>query len=782
MGKWFVIWDDELKRFGAASAFSRSWIKDLFSSPFWDYIPDKPFDSLGSEFTVSNGELQIAGIDASKIVSGVLSLARIPSLPRSKISDLFDSPFWENIPDKPFETLGSEFNVSNGKLEISSIDFSKITNRLSSLMTFDSSLVPNADGAYDLGSDGKWWKDGYIRGLKIYDNRNITPSVGDYSREVSLEFKTGSAIGLPRLYYGLISIAPWSDDTGGGNHQLAFGYGEIWYRYGTRSSGWGSWRQLFPVLDIDSLKIGGTEVINSSRVLKNIASVAGSLLPDANGAYDLGSPSARWRRGYFGGSVYSGGHFALFDGTIHDGNIGAEETSALLALLSLVQNDWFLFNPPDKYEYNDGSGWVEASIGDDLRSIFMGKKGEFSIPAGRKVRLTWSDLTANHYFQLFYIIGYGKFTKITFEGSSDGTNWTKIGEWSATNPGGNKAVLIWKYVRTATYGQYFRITIENGDIDAKIWRMGMIYTLPNSEDHNWRRLLFDWDFDRNLFTRSISPITDDTYDLGSSSLRWRNGYFAGAVDAGSIKVGGTEVIDSSRVLKNVSADASIITSGVFDVDRIPSLPRSKISDFFSSPFWDNIPDKPSQFPPEPHTHSRDDITDFWSTPFWDNIPDKPSTFPPSAHTHSVSDITFDGSIIPDEDGAYDLGSYEVRWRDAFFRGSVTASGTGTFGALNISGVPVITSSRDLVSISSVQTHLIPSPDNTRDLGSSTNRWRNLYVVNLNTGDIIFRNGWRITEFDENGKQMNGLRILDEDGEEIFKIAEDGLYFKGKKIA
>jgi len=42
---------------------------------------------------------------------------------------------------------------------------------------------------------------------------------------------------------------------------------------------------------------------------------------------------------------------------------------------------------------------------------------------------------------------------------------------------------------------------------------------------------------------------------------------------------------------------------------------------------------------ETHTHIRQDIVDFFSTPFWGNIPDKPTTFPPSPHTHVRSDIT-----------------------------------------------------------------------------------------------------------------------------------------------
>jgi hypothetical protein len=74
--------------------------------------------------------------------------------------------------------------------------------------------------------------------------------------------------------------------------------------------------------------------------------------------------------------------------------------------------------------------------------------------------------------------------------------------------------------------------------------------------------------------------------------------------------------------------------------------RNDILDFFSTPFWSNIPDKPTSFPPSAHTHTkaditdfahthpRGDITDFFASPFWDNIPDKPSTFPPSTHANT----------------------------------------------------------------------------------------------------------------------------------------------------
>jgi len=103
MAKKFVIWDDETKELGAASSFRRQWIRDFFSSPFWDNIPDKPsaFPPEAHASTHAKGGSDELSLDASQITSGVLSVDRIPSLSRSKITDFFNSPFWSNIPDRP---------------------------------------------------------------------------------------------------------------------------------------------------------------------------------------------------------------------------------------------------------------------------------------------------------------------------------------------------------------------------------------------------------------------------------------------------------------------------------------------------------------------------------------------------------------------------------------------------------------------------------------------------------------------------------------------------------
>lgn len=58
--------------------------------------------------------------------------------------------------------------------------------------------------------------------------------------------------------------------------------------------------------------------------------------------------------------------------------------------------------------------------------------------------------------------------------------------------------------------------------------------------------------------------------------------------------------------------------------------------------WDEIPGKPSAYPPSPHAHPVSDITDFPQSWDWDNIEDIPDVFPPSSHTHPQSEV--DGLI------------------------------------------------------------------------------------------------------------------------------------------
>jgi len=84
-------------------------------------------------------------------------------------------------------------------------------------------------------------------------------------------------------------------------------------------------------VDAERLWIGGTEIIDSSRILKNIASIAQSLLPDADNTRDLGSSSYRWRDLRLSGDAYIGGD-ALISGVLDNPYINAYSSDYGLVL------------------------------------------------------------------------------------------------------------------------------------------------------------------------------------------------------------------------------------------------------------------------------------------------------------------------------------------------------------------------------------------------------------------------------------------------------------------
>lgn len=82
--------------------------------------------------------------------------------------------------------------------------------------------------------------------LSVRDTRPTNALPAAYKSIAKFEFKERANIGVPGLdlYTGLMTIAPWVDNTGGKNHQLAFNNGGIYYRMGQPEGSWEGWQKV----------------------------------------------------------------------------------------------------------------------------------------------------------------------------------------------------------------------------------------------------------------------------------------------------------------------------------------------------------------------------------------------------------------------------------------------------------------------------------------------------------------------------------------------------------
>lgn len=109
--------------------------------------------------------------------------------------------------------------------------------------------------------------------INIEDTRDINAAPNTYSREVHFEFKNRGVLGSPGTgtYGGLMTLAPWSDNSGNNHHQLFFNDGGIFYRTGLPAGGWNSWTQLLTATQMTGTtntvaKFTGTNSIGNSSM------------------------------------------------------------------------------------------------------------------------------------------------------------------------------------------------------------------------------------------------------------------------------------------------------------------------------------------------------------------------------------------------------------------------------------------------------------------------------------------------------------------------------------
>lgn len=95
----------------------------------------------------------------------------------------------------------------------------------------------------------------------VLDTRDVVVEPTQYNNEVRFEFKRRTTIEVPGsgAYSGLLTIAPWRDNSGDAHHQLNFNEGGIFYRMGQPSgTTWSNWMRLITTDINGNVGIGTT--------------------------------------------------------------------------------------------------------------------------------------------------------------------------------------------------------------------------------------------------------------------------------------------------------------------------------------------------------------------------------------------------------------------------------------------------------------------------------------------------------------------------------------------
>jgi len=644
----------------------------------------------------------------------------------------------------------------------------------------NTSIIPRENNAYDIGSENYVWRLLYLATGKGGDNRGIY--LNDYGAHV---------ISAPSALDRLEFYREWD----------------------------GRWGFFNRTRDEWLWFVEQTGTMHAEHII-----------PMDDNAYDLGEDSLKWRN-IHAKNLYAYG--TLYTDTIRQRSSAKKIESTDYTALPPFRENALAFRKPYKVEVWDGTQWVDVT-GDRDWGVLTDNKPSTAVHMSNytyntdyfKIRLYYDmgGAWVTPATMLYLVVNHLKYIDyIKVEKSSDptfATDITTLAEVTEQLSVFDGCIRV--PTSTISGKQYIRIEIDGHRKPGTTFTMRireimyMSLSFLGGSRGTASYIPIDWDTNWNIL-----PMSGYTQNLGIDTRKW-NSVYAVNIYGDTIYEGGMALTDKYAPKSHthtrdeitdfwntpfwdnipdkpstfppeahasshgkggsdeVSIDASQVTSGVFDTSRIPDLPRSKITDFFSSPFWDNIPDKPSTFPPEAHTHTRSEITDFWNTPFWDNIPDKPSKYPPEAHTHTRSEITDFWSTpfwdnIPDKPSTYPPSSHthtrdEISdfWNSPFWNNIPDKPSTYPPEPHASTHRPGGTDP-----LFPVNHDIDPSTDNTYKLGNSSSRWSEVHAVKVyastlvRVGDLLFANGWRFTE-----DYRHGLVLVSPSGKKYRLVLEE----------
>ena len=248
---------------------------------------------------------------------------------------------------------------------------------------------------------------------------------------------------------------------------------------------------------------------------------------------------------------------------------------------------------------------------------------------------------------------------------------------------------------------------------------------------------------------AVVPVTDNDIDLGSASVEFKNLYLDGTANVDSL------VVDETATITGAATFSS--TLGVSGATTLSStLGVTGATTLSSTLGVTGAATLGSTLALTGAATLSSDLTVAGVTTLNGN------TVIGNAATDTVT-ITADvaSNVIPSVDSTYNLGDSSNYWNFLYVNG-VAASGNVVIGGnLTVAGDATISgnltfgdAATDTVSFAAdVGSNILPDVTNTYDLGSSSKKWRNLYVVG--TAEL---SNLSVTSADINGGTIDGTII------------------------
>jgi len=275
---------------------------------------------------------------------------------------------------------------------------------------------------------------------------------------------------------------------------------------------------------------------------------------------------------------------------------------------------------------------------------------------------------------------------------------------------------------------------------------------------------------KSFFDSNVSPKTHDTYDLGESiNHRWKTIYaknyyadegefnrlivtgvstFNGAIDANShLDVDGQTELDDVNIA-GVSTFVGIASfySGLRDKDGDKGDALQLLQSTGSQIVWAD-PDS-IVIGEADRIRTQESTTDasYYLTFVTDNnssgthyeqvFTGAGITFSPNTSSLGIAGNVSIGGTLTYEDvtNIDSIGLVTARSGLRVLSGGINAAGFSTFtGITTVSGSVLYTNQLSVAGLSTFAGHILPSEDDTYDVGSTTKRWRNVYAQNLGIG-------------------------------------------------